>query len=340
MPNKQAGSILPVVILIVLVAGLFLATRLVDIQQIFRSHASGISCPVITPSDLQPNITFGNAEDMRGFRGRSPLSTQFTLSWKAVPGVKSYAVRVDDGVNDTKDARNNCGPHSVCIDNYVPASDDNPTLSVEVVPGRKYTWWVHAADSLCPSSGNAYFNVNPLPPTELSSNPQGNPAGKSIFLTWKHSPSTITSYHLQLRDLSVNNNNDLFSMNCQNPAAGDKCYDVPLEQVKYLGSPDFNSTAGGKDLKDYATYKVETQPNHKYKWILYAVSQDAGRSLAVESTFSTAPEVVGCFTNNPTAACGNSDGRTSTGKTCNTSTYNSNFNSSCKDPYPYCYTQC
>ena len=68
-----------------------------------------------------------------------------TLSWGAVSGAASYAVRANDNMDATlRDARNNCGavPHYLCVNNLTTTS-----ISVPVRAGHGYTWWVHAVNA-------------------------------------------------------------------------------------------------------------------------------------------------------------------------------------------------
>ena len=88
----------------------------------------------------------------------SSSTTSVQLKWKSVKGAKSYAVRVDFPNSTLRDERNNCptNSHYVCI-NRLSEND----LSIDVEPGKTYSWWVHAIDA----SGNvgepasAWFSV-------------------------------------------------------------------------------------------------------------------------------------------------------------------------------------
>lgn len=67
--------------------------------------------------------------------------TSVTLSWGSVTGASVYALRFDDPTNNTSKCADGwyCGSPDYLNDTYVKTS-----ITRTVVPGRTYTWWVHA----------------------------------------------------------------------------------------------------------------------------------------------------------------------------------------------------
>ena len=68
-----------------------------------------------------------------------------TVSWGAVSGAAGgYAVRLNNDTdnNATRDSRNNCVPHQVCINGYKGTS-----ITMNVKSGHKYRFWIHSIDS-------------------------------------------------------------------------------------------------------------------------------------------------------------------------------------------------
>lgn len=83
-------------------------------------------------------------------------ATQVTLSWAAVPYATGYDVRVDGQAGDVPDSRNNCSPHMVCINGFdVPANTVTKSITINVLPGHSYNWWVHSSSPACGQSGQA-----------------------------------------------------------------------------------------------------------------------------------------------------------------------------------------
>jgi hypothetical protein len=79
--------------------------------------------------------------------------TSATVSWNSVSGAASYLVRCVDLTGTTpKDSRNtpNSSTAFLYIDKYVPTS-----ITMNVVPGHSYNFWIHAASSTFPSGGAA-----------------------------------------------------------------------------------------------------------------------------------------------------------------------------------------
>jgi len=67
------------------------------------------------------------------------------LSWDAVKGAKSYAVRMDPkNKKNSRDERNNCpdNPHYFCVNGF-----DSASIKVRVEPDETYNWWVHAVSA-------------------------------------------------------------------------------------------------------------------------------------------------------------------------------------------------
>lgn len=100
--------------------------------------------PIPVPAGLSPSGTVSG--------------TSVTLSWQGVASAHSYAVRAnDDTVPSTRDPRNNCpgNPHFLCVNGLAATS-----ITVPVVPGRSYWWWVHACSATsCGDAAGAAFSV-------------------------------------------------------------------------------------------------------------------------------------------------------------------------------------
>ncbi|CAN5124838.1 hypothetical protein BH09PAT1_BH09PAT1_5250 [soil metagenome] len=85
------------------------------------------------------------ASFMRPISSPTGLSASYswpyaTLKWSAVSGAKYYAIRADNQMNGWNDNTMNEGDHK----------EDKLTeteFKVDIAPGRKLVWWVHAVDS-------------------------------------------------------------------------------------------------------------------------------------------------------------------------------------------------
>ncbi len=228
------------------------------------------ACPATAPTNLQPNIQTGTPEDAQGRGGVTPST--MLLSWSPIAGVQKYSIRVSDGFDNTQDPQSNCGTNYLCMDGYTPPNSGFPGITMAIVPGRKYTWQVYATSTSCSASAPATFTVNPAPPTQLNYSIQGltvlGPDGQiqRMGLSWQKSSGTVDKYVVKMADQSgPAGQHDPFAINCQSLSNGDYCNEnIP---------GDTNAIA------------VPVTPRHSYKWVLYATSNVAGRSLAVTSSF-------------------------------------------------------
>jgi hypothetical protein len=83
--------------------------------------------------------------------------TSATISWNSVSGAASYLVRCQDMAGTTpKDSRNtpNSSTAFLYIDKYLPTS-----ITMNVVPGHSYNFWIHASLSTYPSGGSTSYSV-------------------------------------------------------------------------------------------------------------------------------------------------------------------------------------
>ena len=90
----------------------------------------------------------------------SRLTETITLQWSATSLINKYNLRVKDLIDETlRDNRSNCpeDPLFVCIDLY-----QFTEITIQVEPGHKYQWWVHAVSENNASDANiSVFNIEP-----------------------------------------------------------------------------------------------------------------------------------------------------------------------------------
>ncbi len=110
--NSEQGAILPILVVVLLIGGLFVATRLTSIQQVFQSHASvGRAIDFSTKDGMKP-LPYDQASGL-------PVTNQTTLYLKIV---SPDAVR-----EGTQKAIS--GPQRVAIsDSYQDILNDTPTF--------------------------------------------------------------------------------------------------------------------------------------------------------------------------------------------------------------------
>jgi hypothetical protein len=135
----------------------------------------------------------------------APGATSVQLSWNLDPTATSYNVRANDNTGATPYPGNNCPPphpHYFCVNGITTNS-----VTMLVVPGHNYTWFMHACNSAgCGSVTVVSFTVPtsvaavpPAPPTGLA--PSGTIAAgaTSVQLSWNLDP-TATSYNVRAND--------------------------------------------------------------------------------------------------------------------------------------------
>ncbi len=88
------------------------------------------------------------------------ITRNVTLSWNAVAGTNvRYGVRANDNTQPSqRDPRNNCGVdlHYLCVNGLTTTS-----ISLPVLPGHQYGWWVHAiVDGTWSPAATASFTVS------------------------------------------------------------------------------------------------------------------------------------------------------------------------------------
>jgi hypothetical protein len=111
------------------------------------------------PAPVPPTGTFGAPTITAPTEGAKLSTTSVTVSWNAVPGATSYMVRCSDLTGATPyDSRNTAqvGPF-LYIDKYTPTS-----VTIKVVSGHSYRFWIHAANSTSTSAGS-YRSFSVIP---------------------------------------------------------------------------------------------------------------------------------------------------------------------------------
>lgn len=110
-------------------------------------------CPTTAPTGLSPSGTLAAG------------TNSVTLSWNAVAGAGWYNIRVDDGVNDVRDSRNNCSSLvlAVCINGY----SGGTSITINTIPGRTYNWTIIPNNTGCgggPSASSSFYIPTVSPP--------------------------------------------------------------------------------------------------------------------------------------------------------------------------------
>ncbi len=125
--------------------------------------------------------------------GPIPTTTSVTLTWQAVSGAQSYAVRVQDPADPAlRDPRNSCSSSYVCQDGVIGTS-----YTVPVTPGRQYSWWVHSTVGGINSPAEwASFKVVSTP------TPPPGPTAK-LTLTWQDNSTTEDGFAVEWHSMAV-----------------------------------------------------------------------------------------------------------------------------------------
>ncbi len=259
----------------------------VELPLVYRGAiAQVVDCPE-APTELQPNITFGNPEDLNG-RPSSPLggARPALLSWR------SSAVRYDITVQGTApmiDARDVCPEdNTLCLRDITVTEPQLPSAGFQAVSGGRYAWTVTAKKPGCAPSkpAEAVFAFPPGIPTDFRA------GGQVVFtnrdgavykepLSWEHPAGVVDTYHLVVAEVIAGQEPNLFAVDCLRPKVerGEFCADLPKEAVSYRG--DWQS------LKNRAYTEVPVKGGRKYASMVHANANGAGRGLATQIEFTT-----------------------------------------------------
>ncbi len=207
------------------------------------------------------------------------------LQWSPVACAQSYDIRVDDSDNGTKDSRNNCSPYAVCIDGYKPPTTysngtpaSNPFIEIDVVPGRKYKWWVHGRTGTTPTASSEVANFSTQPPTTDSPTTSLNTGTPGeVLLGWTANYGRVNNYWVNLNDETVSPQAVL------TPVQSSGSFSCPANTAS---TQCFKTTTTTQAVRGLVA-------GHKYKWLVSTWSNDSQRFGLPTSAVFTAPGTTG-----------------------------------------------
>lgn len=125
----------------------------------------GSTCSTTTPTPTQPPCPTTAPTGLSPSGTLTAGTNSVTLSWNAVAGAGWYNIRVDDGVNDVRDSRNNCSSLvlAVCINGY----SGGTSITINTIPGRTYNWTIIPNNTSCgggPSASSSFYIPTVSPP--------------------------------------------------------------------------------------------------------------------------------------------------------------------------------
>ncbi len=259
-----------------------------------ESDCKNLSCTPDTPTALKI-VTPSNLNDF--YSGTTTSAGRIVLGWEQPKTCAAYNIRIDDGVNTTKDSRNNCGPHYLCIDRYTGtniSTTQTPYIvanQIKITPvgGRRFTFWVHGLGTdnyLTPSSQMMTFTIPPPP----LSNPQAN---VTLSQTVQTISQDASKQQAQLK-WSVGNGSGGYT-----PVSDTDYYVVKILDITDTANWNDNCSTLSTDTTTIPKegcfkalnqgFTIPVAPSHRYKWSVRAFSTAAGFGPSLYSEFSSYP---------------------------------------------------
>jgi hypothetical protein len=165
--QNERGAILPLLIVVLLVAGILVTTGLVKVPQIFKPKAS-LDIP-IAPRDFVANCNVDNKS--------------VVLKWSPVDSASSYKIRINN-LKHTWDP-NKCAAKAtkdgsdVCVDNLPTHAGEQYSFNLST--GDLYDAWVHATNETGDSVPTHLTFRCPTPQSTPAPTATPNPDGKPAF---------------------------------------------------------------------------------------------------------------------------------------------------------------